>query len=282
MPADTQGRGPGPLVSIVTVCLNAEEHIGQAVESVLAQTYQPIEYVVVDGGSSDATLEIVRGYEPRFEGQMRWVSEPDEGLYDAMNKGVGMARGELVGILNADDYYEPDAVMRVVATWQANPEAGVVYGDTRNVDACGNVTLERPAPSSVDLETMMGGMVLCHQSMFVTAESYRRLGGYDMRYRILADYEFVMRAVSSGVSFAYAGANLSFFRLGGASGAAIRELDRERTRIKIDYGASPVAQWALYCKHALATVVYGLLRRSKALERAYQRLRGSGRGSSGS
>jgi len=263
-----------PLVSIVTVCLNAEEHIGQAVESVLAQTYQPIEYVVVDGGSSDATLEIVRGYEPRFEGQMRWVSEPDEGLYDAMNKGVGMARGELVGILNADDYYEPDAVMRAVATWQANPEAGVVYGDLRTIAADG-VAHRIDTPSPVTLAMMRRRMTPYHPAMFVTAATYRQLGGYDTRYPLAADYDLVLRWAEEGVTFARIDAVVTNFSLQGESHRRVRATDRDSTRVRISHGVNPVAAWARYGKRAVFSAFYRLLSLLPGFNEAYERRKGS-------
>ncbi len=268
----TPGPHPsGPRVSIVTVTYNARRHLAECLSSVLAQTYADIELIVVDGASTDGTLSLVREYEPRFAGRMRWVSEPDDGLYDAMNKGVALATGELIGMLNADDVYPPDAVADAVATWRAYPDAGVVYGDTCNIDEDSKPTLARPAPPEVTLEVMMEGMIVCHQSMFVTAETYAQVGGYDTRYRILADYEFLMRCIRSGVRFAYTGSNLSLFRTGGASGREIRALDRELTRIRIRYGANPVSQWALFAKHAVASWTYGALKGNTAFTAWYER-----------
>jgi len=258
-------------VSIITVCLNAEAHIRSAILSVVGQTYPHIEYLIVDGGSTDATLDIVREFEPRFEGRLRWVSEPDQGLYDAMNKGVGRAVGDLVGIVNADDLLTPDAVARVIETHQANPEAGVIFGDTCTIDEAGSVVLELPAPPQFAAEQMVDGMVFCHQSMFVTTQTYRDVGTYDTRFHILADHEFVLRCLRAGVGFAYTGAKLSQFRLGGVSGTSIRRLDRERTQIRIMYGANPVVQWAVYAKHIASTLVYDSLKWNESFVRAHKR-----------
>jgi O-antigen/teichoic acid export membrane protein/glycosyltransferase involved in cell wall biosynthesis len=267
---ETAGTPP-VLVSIITVCLNAEMHLREAMDSVLAQTYADIEYIVVDGGSSDATLEIIKEYELRFGGRMRWTSGPDSGLYDAMNKGVASARGDLIGILNADDLYPTDAVKLAVETWRANPEAGIVFGDTCNIDESGNVTLDRPAPPEITREVMMRGMMVCHQSMFVSADTYRQQGAYDTQYRILADYEFVMRCIRAGVGFASTGALLSSFRLGGVSGSFDRQFDRELSLIRIRYGANPLGQWALYYKHALSIFAFGILGRSERFVRLYDK-----------
>ena len=105
-----------PLVSVITVCLNAGAHISQAMGSVLAQTYANVEHIVVDGGSTDDTLEVLAEFKPRLGDRLRWISEPDEGLYDAMNKGIALATGSLIGTLNADDFYEPDAIANAVRT----------------------------------------------------------------------------------------------------------------------------------------------------------------------
>lgn len=101
-------------VSIVTVCYNSSKTIRKTFDSVLEQTYPEIEYLVIDGKSSDATVDIIKEYEPRFMGRMHWISEKDNGIYDAMNKGINMSTGELIGILNSDDYYEADAVNTMV------------------------------------------------------------------------------------------------------------------------------------------------------------------------
>ncbi len=269
--ASDSGQDRGVRVSIVTVCFNAEAHLREAIESVLAQGYRDIEYIVVDGASTDGTLEIIKEYEPRFEGRMHWTSEPDDGLYDAMNKGVASATGNLIGLLNADDLYPPDAVQQAVAIWLDHPEAGVVYGDTCNIDETSAPTLARPAPPEITREVMMEGMIVGHQSMFVTAETYRAVGPYDVRYRILADYDFVMRCIRAGVVFQNTGTTLSLFRTGGVSAGAIRALDRELTQIRIANGANPLGQWALYYRHIAGAFVYDGLKDSPAFMRFYER-----------
>ncbi|MDR2407546.1 MAG: glycosyltransferase, partial [Bacteroidales bacterium] len=92
-------------ISIITVCYNSEKYIRSAIESVLGQTYENIEYILVDGASTDRTLDIIKEYESKFNGRMCWMSEPDNGIYNAMNKGIAMASGEVVGILNSDDFF---------------------------------------------------------------------------------------------------------------------------------------------------------------------------------
>ena len=101
-------------VSIITVCYNSEKTIERTIKSVLNQTYQDYEYIIVDGASTDKTLDIIKRYEPEFEGKMRWISEQDNGIYYAMNKGIGMAKGKLIGMINSDDYYEINALADMV------------------------------------------------------------------------------------------------------------------------------------------------------------------------
>lgn len=120
-------------ISVVTVCFNAAMTLGNTMESVLAQGYPDIEYIVVDGGSTDGTIDLIRLYERRFDGRMNWVSEPDRGIYDAMNKGVQMAKGEIVGILNADDFFSDVTVVERIARAFLDYAVEAVYGDVRFV-----------------------------------------------------------------------------------------------------------------------------------------------------
>ena len=115
------------LVSIITPCYNSEKTIEKTIKSVLGQTYKNIEYIIVDGGSSDSTIDIVKKYEMLFEGRMKVISEKDDGIYDAMNKGILNATGKLIGIVNSDDYYEADAVETVVKNMEED-EYQVLYG----------------------------------------------------------------------------------------------------------------------------------------------------------
>ena len=101
-------------ISIITVCYNRADTICDTIESILAQTHPDIEYIVIDGASTDNTVEIIRQYEPRFNGRMKWLSEPDQGLYDAINKGIQMATGDIVGILNSDDFFQAGILFKLL------------------------------------------------------------------------------------------------------------------------------------------------------------------------
>ena len=122
-------------ISLITATYNSAETLRDTMQSVLNQTFKDIDYIIVDGGSKDGTLDIVKEFEPLFEGRLRWVSEPDKGIYDAMNKGVKMAQGDVVGILNSDDFFASDHVLQTVAdAFAGNPALDGVYADVRYVN----------------------------------------------------------------------------------------------------------------------------------------------------
>ena len=116
-------------ISIITSTYNSATTLRDTIESVLSQTWTDIDYIIVDGGSTDETLQIIKQNESRFHGKMRWVSEPDEGIYDAMNKGIAMACGDVIGILNSDDVLFDNRVIERVAKAFENPETDCVFGD---------------------------------------------------------------------------------------------------------------------------------------------------------
>jgi len=120
-------------ISIITVTNNSEKTLASTIESVLQQTYPDIEYIIVDGDSQDKTVSIIQEYEPAFTGRLRWISEPDRGMYDAMNKGIRMATGDIVGILNSDDFYASPQIIENIATTLENEETDAVYGDVHFV-----------------------------------------------------------------------------------------------------------------------------------------------------
>ena len=173
-------------VSIITVCYNSEKTIAQTIGSVLDQTYHDIEYIIVDGNSTDNTMKIVEAYREKFAGRLKVVSEPDRGIYDAMNKGIRMASGELIGILNSDDYYEKNAV-EIMVNAMTEDRYQILYGEMR--------TWRNGKEESVGLltHTFLRDRMIYHPACFVTRAVYRDLGGFDLRYPSVADYDFMLR-----------------------------------------------------------------------------------------
>lgn len=190
MSAQDSRKEVPPLVTIVTVCYNSEATIKKTMESVLRQTYTNIEYVVIDGNSQDKTLEIIQGNQECFKGRMKLVSEPDQGIYDAMNKGIRLATGELIGILNSDDYYEENAVEEIVKAWDRKGMQ-ILYGLMR--------TLKGGKEYSVSMlsHQFLHEHMIWHPACFVTKDVYDRIGLFDTRYQSVADYDFMLRASDS-------------------------------------------------------------------------------------
>ena len=184
-----------PLVSIITVCYNSEKYIRDTIESVLNQTYPNIEYIVIDGESTDSTLEIVKEYEPKFEGRMRWISESDEGIYDAMNKGIKMAQGDIIGILNSDDWYEQDAVKAVVEQFDLDPQVDFVHGEMARYDNQGK--LESIYGKKSDWFSFIDQAPFNHPTCFSKKEVYQKVGLFDTRFDTAADYDFMLKVRQS-------------------------------------------------------------------------------------
>jgi glycosyltransferase involved in cell wall biosynthesis len=198
-----------PLVTVITVVLNGAQHLEQTICSVIEQSYANIEYLILDGGSTDATLEIIKSYADRID---YWVSEPDRGIYDAMNKGTALARGDLIALLNADDYYEQEAVQKVVDSFRAAPRQCIIYGHTRILQE--DLGLDYIMTAHTD---HWKGMGFSHSAMFVSRGAYARLGEYDRRYSLAADYDFLLRALKAGIPMCPVDAVLSNYRNTGMS-----------------------------------------------------------------
>ena len=218
-------------VSIITVCYNSEATIEKTILSVLEQTYENIEYIIVDGASKDGTMSIINRYTEQFGDRLRVISEPDDGIYYAMNKGIRVATGDLIGIINSDDWYEKDAVKIVVDSFKKkcdNPLA-VYYGKT---GIYRDGVLIRVASSSHEkLEEDM----ISHPSCFVTDRVYEDIGLFNTNYCSVADYDLMLRCKrSKKVDFVFVDAHIANFALGGMSSTGKAYIDL--VRLKMDYG----------------------------------------------
>ena len=179
-----------PLFSIITICYNAEATLEKTIQSVLAQTYPNVEYIVVDGASKDNTLAIINRYRPQFG---KVVSEPDKGLYDAMNKGIGLATGDYLCFLNAGDtFFSANTLQEMVDTLPANKQPDVIYGETALVDAEGHFVRMRrlQTPEVLTWRSFRQGMLVCHQAFFARRELVPL---YDLQYRFSADFDWCIR-----------------------------------------------------------------------------------------
>ena len=182
-------------ISIITVTFNSAATVRGSIESVLHQSYSDIEYLVVDGASKDETLSIVREYDEKFEGRLRYVSEPDKGIYDAMNKGIRMATGDVVGILNSDDFFTSDVVIaRVAEEFLSEETLEAVYGDIHfvkdeNLKKCTRYYSSK----SFRPWLLRFGFMPAHPSFYCRKAVYEKYGLYDLQYRTSSDFEMMVR-----------------------------------------------------------------------------------------
>ena len=237
-----------PLVTIITVVYNGEKYLEQTIKSVLNQTYQNIEYIIVDGGSTDSTLDIIKKFE---DGIAKWVSEPDKGLYDAMNKGIQMATGELIGMINSDDWYELNAVEIMVKAYLLNPMKSIFHADRFDVKEDGTRSIRKFHPSVFKLKYY--GMTYNHPSMFITKSEYSK-HLYNPNLRSHSDYQFVLEAVLKTPScFFYIPTALVNYRLDGISskqGGFASTKEGFKARINAKFGL-----WNSVCALIFGTTV---------------------------
>lgn len=206
-------------LSIITATYNSERTLRDTMESILNQTFQDFEYIIVDGASKDATLDIIREFEPRFQGKMRYLSEPDKGIYDAMNKGFAMATGDVIGILNSDDFFTSEDVLQAVVDGFAGEYVDAVYADIHFVGTDDLTKCVRYYSSSVFRPWMMRfGMIPAHPSFYCRKAVYDQYGSFDTTYRIAADFEILLRLIFiHRIRTRYVKKDFVTMRLGGAS-----------------------------------------------------------------
>jgi len=197
-----------PLVSIVTPSFNQGKFIRRTIESVLGQDYPHVDFRVVDGGSTDETLEILRGYGDRFP----WVSEKDRGQTHAINKGLAQAKGQIIGWLNSDDLYYPGALAAVVAYFQAHPEVDVVYGEADHVDLEDRAFEPYPT-EDWDLDALAQRSFICQPAPFFRRRTVERFGALDDALQYCMDYELWLRWGRAGARFARLPVKLAGSRL---------------------------------------------------------------------
>ena len=207
-----QTKDKTPLVSIITVVYNGEKYLEQTIESVINQTYKNIEYIIIDGESTDKTLEIIKKYEKYIS---FWISEPDKGLYDAMNKGIKIAKGELIGMINSDDWYESNAVDIMVNAYKNNPTKSIFHADRYDIDQNGDKKIRRFNKSSFKFKYY--GMTYNHPSMFITKTEYAK-HLYNIELHSLSDYQFILEAfLRDRESIFYVNNPIVNYRLSGIS-----------------------------------------------------------------
>jgi glycosyltransferase involved in cell wall biosynthesis len=247
-----------PKVSVITVTYNAERFLKNTIESILRQSNKEFEYLIVDGGSKDGTLDVVRQYDniqyasleeavkrdSELSPQICFITEPDKGLYDAMNKGLHLAKGDFVWFINAGDkIYDDNTMQTVVDTIKQNPSCDVVYGQSIIIDEEENIRGERHkiAPQNLTKKSLLNGLVVCHQSILVRKEI---APNYDPQYRISADYDWVCKVLAKSRQNCYIDNYLSRFMIAGVSAQQRKKAWEERYRIMRKHFGLPETLWA--------------------------------------
>ena len=207
-------------ISVVTVTYNSAATIRDTIESVLKQEYHNYEYLVIDGESKDNTVNIIKEYEPKFEGRMRWVSEKDKGMYDGINKGIRMATGEVIGIINSDDFYHRTDIFDVIANaFQENKGIEAIYGDVRFVHPDNlDKTVRYYSCKHWRPWRFRFGFMPAHPTFFTYKENFEKYGYYQYDYYIAADYELLIRHLyTNHVPAKYVPLDFMKMRTGGRS-----------------------------------------------------------------
>lgn len=214
-----------PLISVVTVVYNGQKHLEQSIQSVMNQTYDNIEYVIIDGNSSDGTLDIIKKYEESID---YWQSEPDKGIYDAMNKGISLASGDYIVLLNADDWFDCDLVKNAVNEIR-DRKYDVIYGVLRFYNDLDEITKIEGNTT----EILPHGMI-CHPTCLISRELYAEKK-YDTNYKSAADYDLINYFYKNGKDFKFSEKIIGNFRCGGMSSSKIGRIESAKIQLKYGY-----------------------------------------------
>ena len=214
-----------PLFSIITVVYNGEKTLEETILSVLAQSYTSVEYIIIDGASRDGTVDIIKKYEDKIS---YWVSEADKGIYDAMNKGVLASKGEIVGIVNADDTLYPDTLKNVQELMQLH-DLDYTYGSIHLMDEKSIVVGETTSMSQEEIaDKKYIDMPFPHPSLFVKREVYEKIGLFNTAFRLSSDYDFVLRVLEANFKGLALSSHTGKFRSGGDSGGIETFIDTKK------------------------------------------------------
>jgi len=211
-----------PKISIITSVYNNRDTIAEAIESVLSQNYNDIEYIIVDGGSADGTVKIIENYGDRIT---KFISEKDKGIYDGLNKGINLATGDLICFLHSDDLYASEDIIALVAKEFEDADIDGVYGDlvyTPKNDT--SKVLRYWKSKEFEAGLLKKGWMPAHPTLFLKKEVYDKYGTFDLDFKIAADYDFMLRVLSGGIKVKYIPQVLYKMRVGGESNKSLKNI----------------------------------------------------------
>lgn len=242
-----------PLVSIITVVLNGEKHIAQTIQSVIDQTYDNIEYIIIDGGSSDGTLDIIKDFQDHID---YWISEPDNGISDAFNKGIALSTGDYLQLINADDWLSVDQI-EIALNAIKKSQCDYVFGDLQFHDENSKCLFLNKGNPDYKSRIFLEMPDINHPSILAKRQMYTEIGGFDFDYKVAMDYEWLLRAHTRGFTGEYVPSLLGHMRRAGISDSNFVGAHREVLRISLKYGYYPPVAYA----HFLYRITRGKLRR---------------------
>ena len=221
-----------PKISIITVCYNSALHIEECIQSVVSQDYPNLEYIIIDGGSSDGTLDIISKYKDKIA---YFVSEPDRGISDAFNKGIKAATGDIIGIINSDDFMMPGVLKNVAAEYEEGVDVYrgycLVWNEKYNTKHAIHPNAHFGVPPF--------GSIICHESSFISKKRYEILGGYKVSFKYAMDLDlFVRMYKDKALRTKFIDVCVITFRTGGASSSPAYKLEKERIRLVLENGGS--------------------------------------------
>lgn len=220
-----------PKISVITITYNSESTIEETIKSVVSQDYANYEYIIIDGGSKDATLSIVDKYRDKIA---KVVSEPDKGISDAFNKGIKHATGDVIGIINSDDVLLPGALSVVADACEEG--VGVYLGNILIWDSAKGVEIKAVPSKKYPLHTF-SDHVVCHPGTFISKWAYDKYGGYKIDFKFMMDLDLLIRFYEAGVKFKYIPVELAMFRLGGVTDSLFFKKLKELERMYLENGA---------------------------------------------
>lgn len=248
--------------SIITISFNSEKTIERTIKSVLSQSFKDYEYIIVDGGSKDCTLDIIRHYEPLFEGRMKWKSEPDNGIYNAMNKGIERSCGEIISIVNSDDWLEPNALDIMNYSFDGNGrDVNSVYCGWMNFHyKDGSVQIMKTDHHLLDCYSKRCEMAgVRHPAVFVGSNVYKQYGTFDETLKVLADTDFIVRCYLNGVRFVYPNQVVTNMSDGGVSNDNLMKACKDYGVILKKNNVQGVKYYYLYNRWKIKRYVKSLL-----------------------
>jgi glycosyltransferase involved in cell wall biosynthesis len=230
-----------PLITVITIVYNGAKYLEQTIQSVINQTYPIVEYIIIDGGSTDGTLDIIKKYEDYID---YWVSEPDKGIYDAMNKGLKVAIGNYISILNSDDYYDKQAIKKSIESIFKN-KCDYSFGNIKIIET---QSITKPIFPLV-ANKIYQEMPYPHVTALIPRKIYKDVGLFDTNFKIAADHDMALRIHLRNYKACYVDEVLAYVHAGGISDSY--EANRESLRVAIKHGEKPFNAYIIYLKQII-------------------------------